>query len=133
VEDLGVPYILPQENGNRTGTSVLQLSGADGGRFAVSGRAWRNETGGAETVADNSYKSTAPAAIGPGFDFTAGRFGADQLYAARHWYEMRPKPETFLCLDAAQRGLGTASCGPDTLEKYRLRPGRYALELLFGI
>ena len=30
-------------------------------------------------------------------------------------------------LDAAQRGLGTASCGPDTLPKYRLSAGRTTL------
>ncbi len=31
-------------------------------------------------------------------------------------------------LDVAQRGLGTASCGPDTLERYRIGPGDYALD-----
>ena len=30
-----------------------------------------------------------------------------------------------LHLDAAHRGLGTASCGPDLLDRYRLRAGRY--------
>jgi beta-galactosidase len=30
-----------------------------------------------------------------------------------------------LSLDHAQRGLGTASCGPDTAERYRLRARRY--------
>ena len=34
-------------------------------------------------------------------------------------------------LDAAQRGVGTATCGPDTLERYRLRPGVYRLCLSF--
>jgi len=28
-------------------------------------------------------------------------------------------------LDAAHRGLGTASCGPDTLPEYWLAPGTY--------
>ena len=31
-----------------------------------------------------------------------------------------PSPETVIHLDAAHRGLGTASCGPDTLPEYRL-------------
>jgi len=30
-------------------------------------------------------------------------------------------------LDVAQRGLGTASCGPDTLERYRIGAGAHAL------
>ena len=32
-----------------------------------------------------------------------------------------PRPETIVHIDAAHRGLGTASCGPDTLEPYVLR------------
>jgi len=28
-------------------------------------------------------------------------------------------------LDVAHRGVGTASCGPDTLAKYRIKPGVY--------
>jgi beta-galactosidase len=34
-------------------------------------------------------------------------------------------------LDVAQRGLGAASCGPDTLDRYRIGPGEY--ELTFDI
>jgi beta-galactosidase len=39
--------------------------------------------------------------------------------------ELKPRPETIICLDAAHRGIGTASCGPDTLPQYRLGPGTY--------
>ena len=38
-----------------------------------------------------------------------------------------PRPETIVHLDAAHRGLGTASCGPDTLPEYLLRPRPYTL------
>ena len=31
-------------------------------------------------------------------------------------------------LDAMQRGLGGASCGPDTLDRYQVGPGTYKLE-----
>ena len=37
--------------------------------------------------------------------------------------------ETYVRLDAAQRGLGTGSSGPDTLEAYRITPGKTTLEL----
>ena len=39
--------------------------------------------------------------------------------------ELRPRPETIVQLDAAHRGLGTASCGPDTLPEYLVGPGTY--------
>jgi len=39
--------------------------------------------------------------------------------------ELVRRPETYLNIDYKQRGLGTASCGPDTLEKYRIKPGTY--------
>ncbi len=36
-----------------------------------------------------------------------------------------PAAETIVHLDAAHRGLGTASCGPDTLPEYLVGPGTY--------
>ena len=50
---------------------------------------------------------------------------AGDLDAATHDVELRPRAETFVHLDAAHRGLGSASCGPDTLDAYVLRPGTY--------
>jgi beta-galactosidase len=35
-------------------------------------------------------------------------------------------------LDVAHRGLGTASCGPDTLAQYRIAPGRYEFGYTVG-
>ena len=40
-------------------------------------------------------------------------------------YELAPRPEVYLNLDMAQRGLGTASCGPDTLPQYCLLESLY--------
>ena len=37
-----------------------------------------------------------------------------------------PCAEGIVVIDAAHRGLGTASCGPDTLPEYRLTPGTYS-------
>jgi beta-galactosidase len=47
------------------------------------------------------------------------------LATASHDVELTPCAETVAHLDAAQRGLGTASCGPDTLAQYVVGPGRY--------
>jgi beta-galactosidase len=109
VDELQVPYVLPQENGNRTDVRWVELTGPGLGTG-----------GGARGLRISS---------GGSFDFTASHHGAAQLWAARHTCDLVRMPELFLSIDAAQRGLGTATCGPDTLERYRLRAGPYRLEL----
>ena len=94
-----VPYVMPQEHGLKTDVRWLRLSG-DGGRAL--------EVHGA-----------------PLLHFSAGHLTAADLFAARHTYDLHPRPEVILCLDAAHRGLGTASCGPDTLDKYKLLASEY--------
>jgi hypothetical protein len=39
-------------------------------------------------------------------------FIAADLAAVRHNYELKPRPEAVLSLDAKQSGLGDSSCGP---------------------
>jgi len=39
--------------------------------------------------------------------------------------ELVPRAQTVVHFDVAHRGLGTASCGPDTLPEYRVGPGKY--------
>ena len=50
---------------------------------------------------------------------------AADVFAAPTATELRPRAEVIVHLDLAHRGLGTASCGPDVLPQYRIRPGRY--------
>ncbi len=47
----------------------------------------------------------------------------DDLYRASHTHQLEPRPEVYVHLDARQRGLGGASCGPDTLPTYRIGAG----------
>ena len=47
------------------------------------------------------------------------------LFAATHELDLVPRPELIVCLDSAHRGLGTASCGPDFLPRYRLGAGTF--------
>ena len=94
-----VPYIVPQEHGHKTDVRHAQLTDAAGAGLRVEGD--------------------------PTFEFSASHFTDDDLFRARHTPDLTPRPEVFLNLDHAQRGLGTASCGPDTLERYRLRDARY--------
>ncbi len=111
IESLTVPYIMPQENGNRTLTRWLELSSSghpELGRVLVS--------------ADRL------------FDFGISPWTDGELRAVRHFDRLTPAREALkngstLHIDIAQRGVGTATCGPDTLERYRIRPGIHAIVL----
>jgi beta-galactosidase len=94
-----VPYVRPQENGGHADVRWLRLRG--GGS-----RGLRIDLG-------------RPAQV------SATHFHAADLASATHDVDLVPRPETIVHLDAAHRGLGTASCGPDTLPPYLVGPGSY--------
>jgi hypothetical protein len=100
-----VPYVVPQENGNKTDVRWVALSDADGVGLLVVGM--------------------------PTLNVSAHRFTAEDLTRARHTYEMERREDVTLNLDYAQTGLGSASCGPGTLSQYQLLPQevRYSLRL----
>ncbi len=47
------------------------------------------------------------------------------LYEAATQPDVRRREALVVCLDAAHRGLGTASCGPDVLPRYQIKAGCY--------
>jgi beta-galactosidase len=100
VQEQYVPYIMPQEHGNHTDVRWLALTNGSGISLLVS-------------------------AQGP-LEFSASHFTAHDLTEAYHTYDLEPRPETILNLDLMQRGLGTQSCGPETLPQYQIKPGRHA-------
>ena len=61
------------------------------------------------------------------FEASASRYKKEDLFAAFHTHEVSPDTQVWLNLDAQQRGLGGASCGPDTLPAYRLTSGTFHL------
>jgi beta-galactosidase len=97
------PYIVPQENGNKSDVTWFSLRDAskNGLQFQTRGSA---------------------------FGFSTHHVTPSDLTAAYHPYEVSARPDVTVLIDAAQKGLGTASCGPDTLEKYKILPGRYRLQ-----
>ena len=99
VAEQTVPYIRPQENGGHAGVRWLELRGADGR--------------GLRLVLDRPRQASVT------------HYRDADLARARHFSELRPQAATVFHLDAAHRGLGTASCGPDTLPGYLVGPGRY--------
>ena len=98
VEEMEEPYIMPQESGNRTDVRELILS-------------------------DGSHRL----AIVPDMrmEFSIGRFAIRDMQTTMHVHELKDAGVCFLRLDLLQRGVGTHSCGPDTLPEYRIPSGTY--------
>ena len=99
VQEQYVPYILPQEHGHHGEVRWLSLTDESGAGLEVRGC--------------------------PRLGFSASHLTAADLYAARHTSDLEPRAETVVHLDHAQRGLGTASCGPDTHPRHRLTASSY--------
>ncbi len=99
VSDLYVPYVKPQENGGRADVRWIALSDGSGRGFRL--------------------------AFDRPLQVSATHFRAVDLATAKHDVELVSRPETIVHLDVGHRGLGTASCGPDTLPEYRVGAGEY--------
>jgi beta-galactosidase len=98
VRDTYVPYVRPQEHGSHQDTRWFAL-------------------------ADPDRSAAVLFVAGRPLAYTASHFAPEDLDAAAHTCDLVPRSEVIVHLDAAVRGLGTASCGPDTLPRYRVRAG----------
>lgn len=108
VEENYFPYVTPQENGNHEDTRWLMV---------------KKENGAALCIA-------AEKTLG----FAALPYSQEQLTKATHSAQLEKEELVSLTLDYKQMGLGSASCGPDCLEKDRLKPEPFAFSWkLFGI
>lgn len=99
VDEQYVPYILPQEHGNKVDVR------------------WMSISNGTKTITFRAHAL---------MECSASHFTADDLYAAFHSHELKPREETIINLDCRQRGLGSGSCGPHTLDQYQIPAGTYA-------
>jgi beta-galactosidase/beta-glucuronidase len=91
-----VPYIVPQENGNKTDVRWGALTDRDGVGLLAVGM--------------------------PFLEVSAHHFSPEDLTEARHTYELKRRDYIVLNLDYKQSGLGGASCGPGTLPAYLIEP-----------
>ena len=103
-----IPYEMPQEYGGRTDVDSLMIG--------VSETDWQL------SISSNTS-----------FTFSAIPYSANDLWQAFHAYELNRREELIVNLDHVHRGLGTASCGPDTFEKYLIRPGVYRFLFTFRL
>ena len=51
--------------------------------------------------------------------FQASEYTQEELERCAHNYELEKSGSTVLCIDYAQNGIGSNSCGPEVLEKYQ--------------
>ncbi|MEI7742719.1 MAG: glycoside hydrolase family 2 TIM barrel-domain containing protein [Chloroflexota bacterium] len=94
------PYVRPQESGGHADVRAVELRRADGTGVRILLDRPRQVSVLHHTAAD--------------------------LDAATHIGELTARPETLVTIDAVHRGVGTASCGPDTLPQYLVPVGTHA-------
>ncbi len=66
------------------------------------------------------------------FQFSAYPYGDDMVQRALHTCDLTPQDFVTVHLDAAQTGVGTATCGPDVLPKYYLPIAPYDFTFYFS-
>jgi beta-galactosidase len=92
--EMDVDYVRPQESGARSGVRWAAL-----------------EMGG-----------TTLKVSGEPFALTVRPYSQEVLDRASHQPDLKADGRTYIYLDHALRGVGTAACGPGVLEQYRLKP-----------
>ncbi|TLM81526.1 glycoside hydrolase family 2 TIM barrel-domain containing protein [Pseudarthrobacter sp. NamE5] len=103
--EMDVDYVRPQECGARSEvrSAAVQL---EAGQLEISG---------------------AP------FALSVRPYGQDVLDAASHRPDLKADGRSYIYLDHALRGVGTAACGPGVLKQYRLKPQEADFTLTFRV
>ena len=92
ISDQHEDYTRPQENSSHFGCSEMTLCGND---MRVEFR-------------------------GDSFSFNASEYTQEELAAKRHNFELEKCCDNVICVDFAMAGVGSNSCGPQLMEKYRI-------------
>ncbi len=107
ISDMHEDYIRPQENGSHFGCTRMSVS--DG---------------------SISIRFTNP----EGFSFNASEYTQEELASKRHSFELEKSEYNIICADFAMAGVGSAACGPQLADKYRIPlpklSGRIRIELI---
>ena len=85
-----VNYIVPQEHGNHIDTKLLEM---------LNGLKFESDTG---------------------FEFNVSHYSAQGLMEAMHTDELKKEDATIIRIDYKNSGIGSNSCGPELMDKYRL-------------
>jgi len=98
VDDMFVPYIRPQDCGNRTEVRWASVTNHSGAGILIE--------------AENQM------------NFSALHYTPLDLHKANHPYELIKRGSTILTIDMDQCGLGGGSCGPPPMKRYQLLPNQ---------
>lgn len=96
VTEMEEQYARPQDMGNRCETRWFSVTNRKGIGLLF--------------VADSAL-----------LNFSTLHYRPKDLDEANYPYELRPRPETIITIDATHLGLGSAACGPMCLKPYRLK------------
>jgi beta-galactosidase len=102
VDNQYVPYVRPQENGGHNGVRWFEVTDASGHGVRVQ--------------------------MGKPLQVSVTPNRAVDLADATHDVEVQASGNVVVHIDGAHRGVGTASCGPDTIAKYIIKPGVHTWE-----
>lgn len=103
IDELYTSYIKPQENGNRTEVKWVSFEEPVGIGFIITGEEPLN--------------------------FSAHRFSIKSIENAKNRCNLVPEDKIYLKLDYRHHGLGSASCGPGQLPRYKLAPTSFRFKL----
>ena len=100
-------YLRPQENGSHTDCDYMMIERED-----------------------RTFAAVAPEP----FAFNVSYYTQEELTEKAHNFELEKSGNTVVCLDYAQNGIGSNSCGPELRKEYRLDQETFTFEmkLLFG-
>lgn len=102
VDEMHEDYLRPQENGSHIDCDYIMIEDEQFGLTAAS----KNR-----------------------FTFNVSHYTQEELEAKNHNYELRKSGSTVLCLDYAQTGIGSNSCGPKVLDKYRFNEKEFVFDM----
>ncbi|CAD6564330.1 MAG: hypothetical protein ASARMPREDX12_002627 [Alectoria sarmentosa] len=140
VHDMMFNYEMPQENGNRTETRWAKITNENGIGIKAKlqrGQAEENATSMKAKTLDSGRAERPASPLDDweivhrlkekpfekrtGFDFALSKYTAADLDQAQHPHELKGSKGVVFRIDDEHHGLGSASCGPDTLEQYHLK------------
>lgn len=96
IKGLSANYLRPQENGSRFDTKWLKIGDKSMCLYIKSDR---------------------------GFSFNASYYSPEQIYSAKHPFELQKSENIYLHTDYFMAGVGSAACGPELDKRFALNGG----------
>ena len=104
VSEMHEDYIHPQENGSHSDCRRM--------------------------IIDDGEVSIKTEGVGQKFSFNVSHYTQEELTRTAHNFELKESGYTVLCIDTAQSGIGSNSCGPLPLPQYRMNNENYSFSFL---